>query len=71
METMILVRFGIVHQLIVTAFGTIVYWELAAVLDTLVATYTKFSLHKFISIVLIFVMKINIFNGMIVCFVLN
>ena len=71
METVILVRFGIVCQLIMTTFGAIIYRELATILDTLVAAYTKFSLNKFIGIVVVFVMKISIFNGMVGFIILN
>ena len=68
---MILVRFGIVYQLIVTAFGAIIHWELAAILDALIAAYPKFLLNKFISIVLILMMKIYILNRMIILIILN
>ena len=71
MKAMILVHICIVCQLIITAFGTIIYRKFAAILDTLVATYPKFFFYKLVGFILIFMMIVNILYRVIVFIVLN
>ena len=62
MKAVKFVRFSIVHQLIVTTFGAIIYWELSAVLDTRIFIYTKLLFYIIFCIISIFEFEICIIS---------